>query len=149
MPNPAAHLPILIAEDDPDDRLLVEEAIVASNLKNPVHFVTDGAELLDFLHQRGNFASDTPAEMPGIILLDLNMPRKSGLEALSEIKAHQVFREIPVVILSTTGAVEQVMASYRLGANSFITKPSSFNQLVTIIKAMGKYWFEVNTLPFR
>ncbi len=138
---------ILIAEDDPDDQLLVAEAITASKLRNPVHFVADGVELLDYLHRRGQYATQEAHELPGIILLDLNMPRKNGLEALKEIKSDGEFRKIPVVVLSTTNAIEQVVTSYNLGANSFITKPATFDQLVVIMRVMGNYWFDVNTLP--
>lgn len=141
--------PILIAEDDPDDRLLITEAITASSLKNPVHFVTDGVELMAHLKECCAPKEARKVELPGIILLDLNMPRKNGLEALAEIKSHEILRHIPVIVLSTTNAIEQVTQSYKLGANSFVIKPASFEQLVTAITVMGSYWFEVNTLPVK
>lgn len=138
---------ILIAEDDPDDRLLVQEALHESNFENPVFFVKDGEELLDYLYQRGRFAPPTAPARPGLILLDLNMPRKDGREALAEIKMSTKFRTIPIVVLSTTHDAADIRQSYQLGANSFITKPGSFNALVQIMHAIHRYWLKIVRLP--
>lgn len=137
---------LLIADDDPDDRLLAEEALVESRLANGMHFVEDGEQLLDFLNQRGIYSGqDLPR--PGLILLDLNMPRKDGREALQEIKADPNLRRIPVVVLTTSKAEEDVLRTYDLGVNSFIVKPVTFEQLVEVMRALGRYWFEIVELP--
>ena len=137
---------ILIAEDDPDDRLLAKEALDESRLVNDVHFVKDGEELLDYLHRRGEYMEDS-VPRPGVILLDLNMPRKDGREALSEIKRDAKLRRIPVVIMTTSKAEEDVLRSYDLGVNSFIVKPVTFEALVDVMRTLGRYWFEIVELP--
>ncbi len=139
--------PILIAEDDPDDRLLVQEALHESNIENPVFFVRDGEELLDYLYRRGKFSPPEAPKPPGLILLDLNMPRKDGREALAEIKTNAKLRTIPIVVLSTTNAAADIRQSYQLGANSFITKPSSFKGLVNAMRTLRRYWFKLVQLP--
>ena len=136
---------ILMADDDPDDRLLVHEAFEENRLINELATVEDGEELMDFLHRRGKFVDTTIS--PGLILLDLNMPRKSGLEALREIKADQKLRRLPVVILTTSKAEEDIIRSYDLGVNSFIVKPVTFEALVELIKEIDKYWFQIVELP--
>ena len=136
---------ILMADDDPDDRLLVQEAFEENRLINELATVEDGEELMDFLHRRGKFVDTTIS--PGLILLDLNMPRKSGLEALREIKADQKLRRLPVVILTTSKAEEDIIRSYDLGVNSFIVKPVTFEALVELIKEIDKYWFQIVELP--
>ena len=136
---------ILMADDDPDDRLLVQEAFEENRLMNELATVEDGEELMDFLHRKGKFV-DTQIT-PGLILLDLNMPRKSGLEALREIKADQKLRRLPVVILTTSKAEEDIIRSYDLGVNSFIVKPVTFEALVELIKEIDKYWFQIVELP--
>ena len=136
---------ILMADDDPDDRLLVQEAFEENRLMNELATVEDGEELMDFLHRRGKFVDTTIS--PGLILLDLNMPRKSGLEALREIKADQKLRRLPVVILTTSKAEEDIIRSYDLGVNSFIVKPVTFEALVELIKEIDKYWFQIVELP--
>ena len=138
---------ILIADDDEDDRLLAEEALRESRLANELRFVQDGEELMDYLLQRGEYAEEGAAPRPGLILLDLNMPRKDGREALEEIKSHDQLRHIPVVILTTSRAEEDVFQSYDLGVNSFITKPVSFEGLVEVMMLLGRYWFETVELP--
>ncbi|PZD75391.1 Response regulator rcp1 [Acaryochloris thomasi RCC1774] len=140
-------VPILMAEDDEDDRLLTQEAFVESSLINPLHFVEDGEELLDYLHQRGRYTDATQSPRPGLILLDLNMPKKDGREALIEIKADKSLRHIPVVVMTTSKAEEDVVRSYSLGVSSFIIKPITFEQLVEVIQGLGRYWFEIVTLP--
>ena len=138
---------ILMAEDDPDDRLLTQEALDESRLVNDLHFVEDGLELLDYLHQRGAYADPQSAPRPGLILLDLNMPRMDGREALAEIKSDPDLRRIPIVVLTTSKAEEDILKTYNLGVGGFVTKPVSFEGLVEVIKAIGKYWFQIVELP--
>jgi CheY-like chemotaxis protein len=138
---------ILMADDDPDDRLLAREALEESRLGNDLHFVADGEELMDYLLRRGAYADPAASPRPGLILLDLNMPRKDGREALREIKAHPELRRIPVVVLTTSRADEDVLRSYDLGANSFISKPVTFEALVGTMRALGRYWIEIVELP--
>lgn len=135
---------ILLADDDADDRLLVHEAFEENHLINVLETVEDGEELLDYLYQRGKYAR---AARPNLILLDLNMPRKSGLEALREIKADADLRRIPVIVLTTSKAEEDILRSYDLGVNSFIVKPVTFDSLVQLIKALDSYWFQIVQLP--
>lgn len=139
---------ILLADDDEDDRLLTTEALKENRVANPVHCVKNGEELLDYLHQRGEYADPTTSPKPGIILLDLNMPKMDGRESLARIKADPNLRRIPVVILTTSKAEEDVLRSYDLGVNSFIIKPVSFNALVDILQGIHHYWFEIVELPF-
>lgn len=139
---------ILMADDDPDDRLLTQEAMVESRVINEMRFVRDGEELMDYLKHRGAYADPAEAPVPGLILLDLNMPRKDGREALREIKSDLRLRRIPVVVLSTSKAEEDVYRTYDLGANSFITKPVTFEGLVQVMQGLGRYWFEIVELPF-
>lgn len=136
---------ILLADDDPDDRLLVREAFEENHLLNVVDTVEDGEELMDYLYRRGKFTEI--AARPSLILLDLNMPRKSGLEALREIKEDPKLRRLPVVILTTSKAEEDIIRSYDLGVNSFIVKPVTFEALVELIKDLDKYWFQIVELP--
>ena len=138
---------ILIADDDADDRMMASEALEESRLANDLRFVEDGEELLDYLYHRGKFAGDGAAPRPGLILLDLNMPRKDGREALREIKGDPALRSIPVVVLTTSKAEEDIYRTYDLGVNSFITKPVQFESLVEVMKALGRYWFEIVELP--
>ena len=136
-----------MADDDSDDCLLVKRAFKTSRLCNDLRFVSDGEDLMDYLYHRGKYTDSDQAPRPGLILLDLNMPRKDGREALKEIKADATLREIPVVILTTSKDDEDVLRSYNLGANSYITKPVTFEGLVEVIKSMGRYWFEIVELP--
>ncbi|MBI3959676.1 MAG: response regulator [Chloroflexi bacterium] len=138
---------ILMAEDDPDDRLLAQEALAEAHLLNELRFVEDGQELIDYLQRQGNYANPDSAPRPGLILLDLNMPRKTGREALIEIKANPTVRCIPIVVLTTSKAEEDILRSYNLGVNSFITKPVTFDALVDVMKILGRYWFEIVVLP--
>ena len=138
---------ILMADDDEDDRMLAREALEECRLANNLHFVQDGEELLDYLYHRGKFDSQTQSPRPGLILLDLNMPRKDGREALQEIKADPELRQIPVVVLTTSQAEEDIYRTYDLGANSYITKPVTFESLVEVMKILGRYWFEIVELP--
>jgi len=138
---------ILIADDDTDDRTLIKEALDESRLTNGLCFVEDGEQLMDYLLNRGAFSDKEKFPTPGLILLDLNMPRKDGREALKEIKEDPHLRAIPVIILTTSKAEEDIIKSYDLGVNSFITKPVSFSALVDIMKTLNKYWFEIVELP--
>jgi CheY-like chemotaxis protein len=138
---------ILMADDDVDDRMLAKEALDESRVRNNLYFVEDGEELLDYLNRRGKFADAAQSPRPGLILLDLNMPRKDGREALREIKADPDLRRIPVVIMTTSKAEEDIYRSYDLGANSFITKPVTFERLVELMRTLGQYWIEFVELP--
>lgn len=138
---------ILIADDDAEDRLLVREAMEESRIANRLAFVEDGEELLDYLNNRGKYADKHRYPTPGLILLDLNMPRKDGREAMKEIKADPHLRVIPIVVLTTSKAEEDILRTYDLGVNSFITKPVTFAALVDIMQTIGKYWFEIVELP--
>ena len=142
-------VPILMAEDDEDDRLLAQDAFDESRLVNPLFFVNDGEELLDYLYHRERYAAAEQFPLPGLILLDLNMPKKDGREALQEIKADANLRQIPIIVLTTSHEEEDIVRSYSLGVSSFITKPVTFEQLVEVIQCIGHYWFEIVALPAR
>ena len=147
MPPQNKSITILMADDDPDDRQLTREAFEENHLANDLRFVEDGEELLDYLNRRGKYAAEGAAPVPGLILLDLNMPRKDGREALREIKADPRLKNIRVVILTTSKAEEDVIRSYDLSAASYITKPVTFERLVEVVQALGKYWLEIVELP--
>jgi len=138
---------ILLADDDPDDRQLTQDAFAENRLANLLHCVEDGEELLDYLNRRGKYERLRGEALPGLILLDLNMPRKDGREALKEIKADPELRRIPIVVLTTSKAEEDIVRTYDLGVNSYVTKPVTFKSLVELIKILGRYWFEVVELP--
>ncbi len=147
MNAPTSTKVILMAEDDADDRLLARDAIAECHLDSDLHFVENGEELLDYLLQRGKYAEAGKAPRPGLILLDLNMPRKDGREALREIKADPVLCRFPVVVLTTSRADTDVEKIYELGANSFITKPVRYDALVDVMRILGLYWFQTVELP--
>lgn len=138
---------ILMADDDEDDRLLTREALEESKVLNNLHCVEDGVELLNYLRREGKYADVDAYPWPGLILLDLNMPRKDGRETLKELKADPDLKAIPVVILTTSQQEEDMVKGYGLGAASFITKPVNFEGLVNLMKALGKYWIEFVELP--
>jgi CheY-like chemotaxis protein len=138
---------ILIADDDPEDRMLVKEALEESRLKNKMAFVENGEELLEYLQNRGKFSDKEAYPTPGLILLDLNMPKKDGREALREIKADPRLRIIPIVVLTTSKAEEDILKTYDLGVSSFISKPVTFSGLVDAMRTLSKYWFEIVELP--
>lgn len=140
-------VPILIADDDTEDCEMIRDALKESRLLNELHFVKDGEELLDYLHNRGKFENNKEHPLPGLILLDLNMPKVDGREALKVIKSNPKLRQIPVVVLTTSQAEEDVYRTYDLGVNSFITKPVAFDSLVQTMRDMGRYWFEIVDLP--
>lgn len=138
---------ILLADDDEEDRMLASQALEESRVINDLRFVEDGDELLDYLYRRGRYEDPQSSPRPGLILLDLNMPRRDGREALREIKADAELRRIPVIVLTTSKAEEDIYRTYDLGANSFITKPVQFESLVSIMKEIGRYWIEIVELP--
>jgi CheY-like chemotaxis protein len=138
---------VLMAEDDPDDRLLTRQAMEKGDLGVDLRFVEDGEELVDYLRRRGKYADSRTSPRPRLILLDLNMPRKDGREALREIKTDPVLRDIPIVILTTSRAEEDIARTYSLGANSYITKPARFSSFVSVMKTLGKYWLGIVELP--
>lgn len=138
---------IVMAEDDPDDRMLTQAAMQENRLANDLRFVKDGQELIEYLRHEGHYTDPADAPRPGLILLDLNMPRKDGREVLAEIKADPKLRAIPVVVLTTSRAEADILRSYDLGVSSFISKPVSFDDLVAAMKVFGQYWFEIVELP--
>ncbi len=138
---------ILLAEDDDDDYFLTQQALQQNRVLNELYRVKNGEELMDFLQHRGAFSDERSSPQPSLILLDLNMPRKDGREALREIKSDPLLRRYPVVVLTTSHAEEDVIRSYELGVNSFITKPVTFQGLVEAVRILGRYWFEIVELP--
>jgi len=138
---------ILMADDDADDRRLTRDALEESRLANDLRFVENGEELLDYLRNKGKWSDPEKAPRPGLILLDLNMPRKDGRTALKEMKADPDLRQIPVTVLTTSKADEDIFRSYDLGVNSYIVKPVTFEALVDILQTLEKYWFEIVELP--
>jgi CheY-like chemotaxis protein len=145
--KPGKSIIILMADDDEEDLMLAKSALAACRLANGLHCVRNGEELLDYLYHRGEFADVKMSPRPGLILLDLNMPKKDGREALQVIKADPDLRQIPIVILTTSKAEEDIYRTYDLGANSYITKPVTFNSLVEVMRSLGRYWFEIVDLP--
>ena len=138
---------ILMADDDPEDRMLAKEALDQARVANDFRFVEDGEELMDYLYQRGKYTDSINSPRPGLILLDLNMPKKDGRETLKEIKDDHYLRRIPVVILTTSKAEEDIYRTYDIGASSFVTKPVTFEGLVDVMKGLATYWFEIVILP--
>lgn len=138
---------IVMADDDEEDRMLAHDAWKECRLNNNLRFVEDGVELMDYLYRRDKYASGNGEPWPGLILLDLNMPRKNGFEALEEIKADPELKKIPIVVLTTSSEEEDICRSYDLGVSGFVTKPVSFDGLVDILKTLQKYWLEIVELP--
>lgn len=136
---------ILMADDDPDDQILLQEALKENNIPNSVNFVENGEELIDFLHKRGKF--EGVDAVPGLILLDLNMPKMDGRQALKLLKADPDLRKIPIVVLTTSRADSDILECYDLGVNSFISKPVNFAELVDITREISNYWLGTVTLP--
>jgi CheY-like chemotaxis protein len=143
----SSQVTILIADDDPDDRILARDALVESKVMNTVKFVEDGQELLDYLNRRGKFADPASSPTASIILVDLNMPRVDGRTAIAAIKSDPALRHIPITVLTTSRADEDIFRSYSLGVNSYITKPVSFEGLVRVMQSLNRYWFEIVELP--
>jgi len=145
--DPLESIIILLAEDDPDDRMLTVRALRKNRLVNTIKSVEDGEELMAYLHRRGRYAEEEAAPRPGLILLDLNMPRMDGREALRAIKEDPDLRRIPVVVLTTSHAERDVVQSYDLGVNAFVTKPITFEELADCLRVLGNFWFEIVKLP--
>ena len=147
MDTPKKSISILIADDDADDRLLIEDAFRESRLGNELSFAEDGEDLLDYLRGLGRHAGRDPRKLPGLILLDLNMPRMDGRTALAHLKADPLLRRIPVVVLTTSKAEEDILRTYDLGVSSFIAKPVTFDRLVDVVQTLNHYWIEIVELP--
>jgi two-component system, response regulator len=147
MTAPRRPITILMADDDADDRQMTKEAFEESHSNNDLRFVEDGVELLDYLKRRGKYINPFSAPRPGLILLDLNMPKKDGREALREIKADPRLKSIRVVVLTTSKAEEDIRRTYDLSAASYITKPVTFAALIEVVRTLGKYWLEIVELP--
>ena len=139
---------ILICDDDEDDRMLTQQALEDAHISNNLRFVEDGEQLLDYLYQRGEYSGETgKAPRPGLILLDLNMPKMDGREALKVIKGDKTLHDIPIVVLSASRLDQDIVRSYQLGVNSFITKPVTFSGLVEAMNVLGRNWLEIVELP--
>lgn len=143
----AKPITILVADDDADDRMLIEDAFQESKLGNDLRFVKDGVELLEYLRREGDYTDPASAPRPGIILLDLNMPRMDGREALAQIKGDADLKQIPVVVLTTSKAEEDIVRTYDLGVSSFIAKPVTFDGLVDLVRVLSDYWVQIVVLP--
>lgn len=143
----AEHVTILLAEDDPDDRLFIRRAFRENNVRNNVHEVENGAQLLEFLRNPDAFESSDGMGRPCLILLDLNMPKMSGREALRELKSDPHLRSIPVVVLTTSNSESDVVYSYAQGANAYVTKPSSLTDLIDLFKRLDSFWLRTAKLP--
>jgi two-component system response regulator len=135
---------ILLVEDSPTDVLITREALIEAKLINTIHVAEDGVQAMDFLYRRGKFAS---AIRPDLILLDLNLPRKNGREVLAEIKADDNLKSIPVVVLTTSSAEEDILKSYNLHANCYVIKPVNFESFVKAVQSIQHFWFGVVSLP--
>ena len=133
---------ILLADDDEEDRMLTEEALEENQISDKLYFVEDGEEAMDYLKRKGKYADEKQYPFPELILLDLNMPKKDGREVLAEIKNDPTLRGIPVVVLTTSSAEEDIEKMYGLGVNSFITKPVSYDGMVLAMKSLKQYWLE-------
>lgn len=140
---------VLLADDDPDDWVLVQNALQDTGIPMDLRMVLDGEELMDYLMQRGKYSDESLAPEPSLILLDLNMPKKDGREALAEIKADRSLRRIPIVVFTTSKEEQDIQRCYELGASSYVSKPCSFGGLLEMAKTMGKYWLEIVELPRR
>jgi len=147
--KPTREIEILIADDDAEDTMLIKDALKESRLKNGVQSVENGEELMLYLRNEGKYSDKIKYPTPGIVLLDLNMPKKDGREALKEIKADKNLRTIPIVVLTTSKAEEDILKTYNLGVSSFITKPVKFSTMVDVMRTLNKYWFEIVELPTR
>lgn len=138
---------ILMADDDADDRMLTQEAFEENKLANELYFVVDGEELIDYLNRRGAYENPADSPRPGLILLDLNMPRKDGREALREIREDPKLRSIPIVVLTTSKAEEDIFKTYEMGVNSYMPKPVTFESLTELVRVLAQYWFELVEVP--
>jgi CheY-like chemotaxis protein len=137
---------ILIADDDADDRMFLEQAMRQNGYDQDIRFVEDGEELMEYLKRQGRY-NESNAPWPNMLILDLNMPRKNGFQALSEIKDDPKLRRLPVIVMTTSSADEDVVKTYNLGVNSFVTKPFNFNRLVEMVGTLKTYWMDTVKLP--
>jgi CheY-like chemotaxis protein len=138
---------VVLAEDDPEDRYLIDEALSESRVPHQLNVVEDGDELLDYLYNRGKYEAKEDAPRPGLILLDLSMPRRNGWEVLELIKNDPDLKRIPTVILTNSHAEEDILRAYKLGVSGYISKPVSYMGLLNAMKTLGSYWLEINRLP--
>lgn len=138
---------IVVAEDDPDDRLLIEDAFEESGTSGEVHFVQDGEELLQYLRREADWSSLSGQPLPALVLLDLNMPKLDGREALKKIKGDENLCVVPIVVLTTSKAEEDVQTSYQAGVNSYLSKPRTFEDLIEIVQTLDRYWMSTVRLP--
>lgn len=141
-----APMTILIADDDADDRMFLEQAMRENGYDKGIQFVEDGEELMDYLHRQGRY-NELNAPWPNMLILDLNMPRKNGFQALSEIKDDPKLRRLPVIVMTTSSADEDILKTYNLGVNSFVTKPFNYNRLVEMVGSLKTYWIDTVKLP--
>ena len=137
---------ILIADDDADDRMFLEQAMRQNGYDQEIQFVEDGEELMDYLRRQGRYNAQN-APWPNMLILDLNMPRKNGFQALFEIKDDPELRRLPIVVMTTSSADEDVVKTYSLGVNSFVTKPFNYNRLVEMVGTLRMYWMDIVKLP--
>lgn len=149
IPKAKKAITILLADDDEEDRMLTEEALEENHISDNLHFVEDGEEAMDYLQRRGKYADTKKYPLPELILLDLNMPKKDGREVLAEIKSDPKLKGIPVVVLTTSNAEEDIEKMYGLGVNSFITKPVSYAGMVLAMASLKQYWLDIVSLPKR
>jgi CheY-like chemotaxis protein len=145
--NDARPITILIADDDPEDRELAQRSLRAARLDNDLRFVCDGDDLMDYLQRRGRYTDPDSSPRPGLLLLDLQMPKRDGFACLRELRADPTLRSLPVVVLTTSSAEQDVFNSYDLGVNSYVTKPVTFAGLVSAMTAIADYWFRIVELP--
>ena len=138
---------ILVADDDLDDQFMIQESFKEAGLTNPLHFVNDGEEVVAYLKRQGEYSKFTGLPLPRLIFLDLNMPRMDGREVLKALKSHPEWRRIPVIVFTTSHTEEDIIRTYDLGVNSYITKPVTFEGLVKIIDTIIQYWLEIVELP--
>ncbi|ACU38857.1 MULTISPECIES: response regulator [Actinosynnema] len=144
MSDPLSVIDVLLVEDDPGDALMTQEAFEHHKIRNQLHIVRDGVEALEFLRREGPYGN---APRPGLILLDLNLPKMDGREVLAEIKADERFRTIPVVVLTTSEAEEDILRSYNLHANAYVTKPVDFDRFIEVVRQIDDFFVTVVKLP--
>ena len=147
MVEPSRSYLILMVDDDPEDSLLVREALGETGYRHQLRFLYNGEELLDYLHRRGKYVDQQSSPRPDLILLDLKMPKMEGKEVIRQLKSDPLLKRIPIVVLTTSTAQDDICSAYQTGVNSYVTKPVTFRELVDIMKGLGKYWFEVVKLP--
>lgn len=147
MTKPTVPITILLVDDDADDREMAREAFADSHLRNDLHCVETGEEMLSYLRREGAYADPASSPTPGLVLLDLNMPGIGGREALQRMKADPGLKHIPVIVMTTSKADEDILNSYQHGANSYITKPVTFAGLINVVKGLQRYWLQIVALP--